>query len=61
MSEEVMLPEIESGAIYILFLRIMWFWKYLLSMGGGTKETNSDHDVRLLDKIWVTCTGKDIT
>jgi hypothetical protein len=38
MSEEVVLPEIESAAINISFICIMWFLKYLLCLGGGTKE-----------------------
>jgi ATP-dependent DNA helicase PIF1 len=34
-----------------------WFAKYLLRVGGGTEDTNSDDDIRLPDKVCVPYSG----
>ncbi|ONM53820.1 hypothetical protein ZEAMMB73_Zm00001d019863 [Zea mays] len=36
-----------------------WFAEYLLRVGGGTEEVNSDGDVRLPDEVCVPYTGDD--
>ncbi|PWZ13684.1 ATP-dependent DNA helicase PIF1 [Zea mays] len=36
-----------------------WFAKYLLRVGGGTEDTNSDGDIRLPDEVCVPYSGSD--
>jgi ATP-dependent DNA helicase PIF1 len=36
-----------------------WFLKYLLRVGGGTEDTNSDDDIRLPDEVCVPYSGSD--
>jgi hypothetical protein len=36
-----------------------WFAKYLLRVGGGTGDTNSDGDIRLPDEVCVPYSGSD--
>jgi ATP-dependent DNA helicase PIF1 len=36
-----------------------WFAEYLLRVGGGTEDTNSDDDIRLPDEVCVSYSGSD--
>ncbi|PWZ52035.1 1,4-dihydroxy-2-naphthoyl-CoA synthase, peroxisomal [Zea mays] len=36
-----------------------WFAEYLLRVGGGTEDTNTDGDIRLPDEVCVTYSGSD--
>jgi ATP-dependent DNA helicase PIF1 len=36
-----------------------WFVEYLLRIGGGTEDTNSDGDIRLPDEVCVPYSGSD--
>ena len=36
-----------------------WFAEFLLRVGGGTEDTNSDGDIRLPDDVCVPYSGSD--